>query len=107
MQDFYADRIDLPVTPLSSGLLVIVSVIYSHHTGVYCTVKRNYILYPLDVVHVDKIAPETAVADPGFPVGGRGPPMRALFTKNACENERIGSRRGACAGHAPLDPPMK
>ena len=44
--------------------------------------------------------------DPGFPVGecgpiwGHGPLMRALFSKNVCENERIGSRGGggACAG---------
>ena len=48
-----------------------------------------------------------AVADPGFPVGGvdplggRGPPTQALFGENACENERIGSRRGVCARHAP------
>ena len=48
------------------------------------------------------------VADPGFPVGGRGPPTWALFGENVCENERIGSHGGggACAGHAPLDPPM-
>ena len=53
------------------------------------------------------------VADPGFPVGGRapvrggcGPPTWALFGENVCKNERIGSHRGACAGHAPLDPPM-
>ena len=45
------------------------------------------------------------VADPGFPVGGRGPvrggrgPLtQALFAKNVCENERTGYRRG--------DPPM-
>ena len=44
-------------------------------------------------------------ADPGFPVGGRGPvlkgrgpPTRVLFGKNVCKNERIGSRRGAYAG---------
>ena len=51
-----------------------------------------------------------AVADPGFPVGGgwgvggwggvhplggRGPPTWALFGENVCENERIGSHRGA------------
>ena len=38
------------------------------------------------------------------PLGGRGPPMWALFAKNVRENERIGSYggRGACA----LDPPM-
>ena len=38
-----------------------------------------------------------SVADPGFPEGGRGPPMWALFGENVCENERIGP---------PLDPPM-
>ena len=48
-----------------------------------------------------------AVADPGFPIGGRGPPTWALFGENVCENERIGSHRGACTRHAPpLDPPM-
>ena len=48
------------------------------------------------------------MADPGFPVGGRapvgggrGPPTWALFGENVCKNERIGSNRGACAGHAP------
>ena len=48
-----------------------------------------------------------AVADPGFPVEGRGPvrgqgpPTWPLFAKNVCENKRIGSRGGggACAGH--------
>ena len=40
------------------------------------------------------------------PIGGHGPPMQALFTENVCENERIGSRMGGCTGHAPLDPPM-
>ena len=34
---------------------------------------------------------------------GRGPPIQVLFGKNVCENERIGSHRGACAWHAPLD----
>ena len=40
--------------------------------------------------------------------GGR-PPMRTLFGKNMCENERNGScwgGGGACAGSAPLDPPL-
>ena len=57
------------------------------------------------------------VADPGFPVGGGGsaeplggcqPLTWALFGKNVCENKRIGSCWGgeACAGGAPLDPPM-
>ena len=35
------------------------------------------------------------------PIGGCGPPMQALFTKNVCENKRIGSHRGVCSGHAP------
>ena len=41
------------------------------------------------------------MADPGFPVGGRGPVrggrgplMQALFGKNVCENKRIGSHGG-------------
>ena len=40
------------------------------------------------------------MADPGFPVGGGGSPTRVLFGENVCENERIGSRRGACTQHA-------
>ena len=55
-----------------------------------------------------------SVEDPGFPMGGRapvrgghGPPMWALFGENVCENERIGSHRGACTGHTPLDLPMQ
>ena len=54
-----------------------------------------------------------SVADPGFNVWGVDPlgggvdlPTRVLFGENVCQNERIGSRRGACAGHEPLDPPM-
>ena len=53
----------------------------------------------------------SSVADPGFPVGGRGlvgkcgPPMRVLFSENVCENKRIGSRRGR-ARRTPPDPPM-
>ena len=35
-----------------------------------------------------------SVADPGFPVGGRGPPTWALFGENVCKNERIGSHGG-------------
>ena len=39
--------------------------------------------------------------------GGHGPPLRALFSENVCENERIGSHRGRHApGTPPLDPPM-
>ena len=51
------------------------------------------------------------VADPGFPGGGhgpvrgRGPPMQALFGKNVCKNERIGSH-GGVRPTRPLDPPM-
>ena len=32
--------------------------------------------------------------------GGHGPPTWALFGENVCKNKRIGSHRGACAGHA-------
>ena len=53
------------------------------------------------------------MADPGFPVGGGVDPLggesltQALFGKNVCENERIGSRRGGGVHPArPLDPPM-
>ena len=53
------------------------------------------------------------VADPGFPIGGHGPirggcgpPTRALFGKNVCKNERIGSCRGCALGTPLLDPPM-
>ena len=35
------------------------------------------------------------------PLGGRGPLTWALFGENVCENQRIGSHRGVCAGHAP------
>ena len=40
--------------------------------------------------------------------GGRGPPMRVLFGENACENERIGSRKGGGVRRKILyvDPPM-
>ena len=48
-------------------------------------------------------APTLTVADPGFPVGGRGrgPLTRALFGENVCTNERIGSHRGPCTWHTP------
>ena len=51
-----------------------------------------------------------SVADPGFPVGGRGPrrrgcglPRQLRFENFVCQNERIGTLGG---GRAPLDPPM-
>ena len=50
------------------------------------------------------------MADLGFPVrggrrprGGRGLPRRVHFKNFVCRNERIWTRRGACA---PVDPPM-
>ena len=52
------------------------------------------------------------VADPEFPVGGvdpfggHGPPTRAFFGENTCENERIGSRRANVRLERPLDQPM-
>ena len=48
-----------------------------------------------------------AGADPGFPVGARGPPTWALFGENVCKNERIGSRgRGVHRKFLYVDPPM-
>ena len=51
---------------------------------------------------------KTLVADPGFPIGGRGPrrggrgpPRRLCFENFACQNERIWTRRGARTGRAP------
>ena len=40
-------------------------------------------------------------------LGGFWPPTWSLFSKNVCENERIGSCRGGLPWHAPLDPPMR
>ena len=43
----------------------------------------------------------------GAILGGHGPPMRALFGENVCENERIGCRGGgACAGKFYVNPPV-
>ena len=56
---------------------------------------------------------QCTVADPGFPVGGvdlmggRGPRGGYGYENFVCQNERIWTRRGACAGHAPLNPPME
>ena len=52
---------------------------------------------------------DISVADPGFPIGGvdlvgRGgawTPEVVTFQKFVCQNERIWTLRGACAGHAP------
>ena len=47
------------------------------------------------------------VADPGFPIGGRGLrkgrrlPRQLRFENFVCENERIWTLGGACAGNAP------
>ena len=41
-------------------------------------------------------------ADPGFPVGGHGPPTWVLFGENVCENKRIGSHRGRTPGTPPF-----
>ena len=38
--------------------------------------------------------------------GGRGLPRQLRFVKFVCQNERIGSLRGAHAGCAPPNPPM-
>ena len=49
------------------------------------------------------------VADPGFPVGGHGPrmgrrglPRQLRFEYFVCQNERIWTLGGACAGHLPM-----
>ena len=42
-----------------------------------------------------------AVADPGFPVGGRRPPGRLRFKNFVCRNERIWT----LGGRAPNMPP--
>ena len=62
---------------------------------------------------IDLLHETMAVADPGFPVGGRQvfggrrPLTQVLFGENVCENERIGSRWGGRAPAVPpLDPPM-
>ena len=49
-------------------------------------------------VYSEVVILSSAVADPGFPIGGRGPPTRALFGENVCKNERIGSCRGRAPG---------
>ena len=58
------------------------------------------------VIHFTKLTklakPTNAVADPGFPVGGRRPLTRTLFGENVCENERNGSCWGG--GGAGGDP---
>ena len=54
------------------------------------------------------------MADPGFPVEGRGPirwgrgPLTwVLFAENVCKNEKFGPIGGRAPGMPPLDPPMK
>ena len=54
------------------------------------------------------------MADPGFPVGGGVDPLgegvdlrRGRFSpKMYAKTKELGAVGGACAGHAPLDPPM-
>ena len=63
-------------------------------------------LKSLFVFHFNRFTPLT-VADLGFPVGGvdplggHGHLTWELFTKNVCENERIGSHRGRVPGTPP------
>ena len=53
-----------------------------------------------------------AVADPGFPVGGRapvrgrGPPTWALLVKMYAKTKELGPIGGRAPGTPPLDPPM-
>ena len=46
------------------------------------------------------------VADPGFPVRGRGLPRRLRFKNFVCRNERMWSLRGSVRRARPLDLPM-
>ena len=52
------------------------------------------------------------MADPGFPVGGRGPrrgrglPRQLCFENFVRRNERIWTLRGRAPGTPSLDPPM-
>ena len=55
-----------------------------------------------------------AVADPGFPVGGRGPRRGAMDPRGSyiskilhVKMKESGPIGGARAGRAPLDPPME
>ena len=55
----------------------------------------------------------TAVADPGFPIGGHQPHRggcqllrRLCFIKFVCRNERIWTLRGGKCQQRPLDLPM-
>ena len=54
-----------------------------------------------------------SVADPGFPIGGRGPRRGGVDSRGGyvskilyVKTKESGSVGGVCAGHAPLDPPM-
>ena len=40
------------------------------------------------------------------PLGSVDLQRRCFSGENVCKNKRIGSHRGACTRHAPLDPPM-
>ena len=74
---------------------------------VLITVPRNLIVLTIlrFVRFLRGVLAQHSVADPGFPVGGvdplggRGRLTWALFTKNVCKNERIGSHGGG--GRAP------
>ena len=55
----------------------------------------------------------TPVADPGFPVGGRGPVRGGMDLRCGCflakmyvKTKEFGPIGGVCTQHAPLDPPM-
>ena len=69
-----------------------------------------YIIWPsttvAEILFLAKLT--LSVADPGFPVGGRGPrrrgcglPRQLHFKNFVCQNERIGTLGGARAGRPP------
>ena len=79
-----------------------------HKNAHHCLGHSTSLKYPQKLVmnRNQFYSTRNAVSDPGFPrgggggvdpLGGHGPPTWALFGKNVCKNERIGSRRGACA----------
>ena len=63
-------------------------------------IKNPYFMY-VAVSLISLNRKTLTVADPGFPVGECGLPRRVRFENFVYQNERIGTLRGACAGHAP------
>ena len=72
------------------------------HFNDFCFVYKTLIdVLPCQLASQYQYSQINPVADPGFPIGGRGPrtggrgPLRRLHFENfACQNERIWTRRG-------------